>query len=393
MFSKAKKRTRKKTIRHITCGRAGRRVRKAAYMLIACGLGISILAPLAAAGYYQTTALDDTGIELLTSRVSFDTTDTADENGARPAAQIFSQTSDTAGLNSAAAETETADAVNAPEYDIGRLPALIIEGLPAMAMLHVIEDINNNCRRQSEAFTGGAHQSRQDYRGYYGNFNEQLAEEQSFEEIETSELPEAVPEGAIMRMSADINMRTGASMYAHAIMTLKEGQTVKVVEYVPDGWSVIRLGGESGYVLTDYLTDDLRHEVELLPWSDARNIIPAGAALQIIDVQTGITYNIQCSCKGKHADVEPLTRNDTDTMKEAFGGSWRWTPRPVWVLYDGRVFAASISGMPHSGSTIANNGMNGHNCLHFLRSRTHNGNIDHERNHQTAVMEAWNMSG
>jgi hypothetical protein len=45
--------------------------------------------------------------------------------------------------------------------------------------------------------------------------------------------------------------------------------------------------------------------------------------------------------------------------------------------------------MPHAGSTISGNGMNGHLCLHFYGSRTHNGNANYTRAMQEAVMEAF----
>jgi len=132
------------------------------------------------------------------------------------------------------------------------------------------------------------------------------------------------------------------------------------------------------------------HAVELLSWSYVRhNVIRNGQPLLITDVRTGMTYQVAAFSQGNHADVETITGEDTELMRQAFGGRWTWDPRPVWVTVNGRTIAASINGMPHAGSTNGNNGMNGHVCLHFYGSRTHSGSRAHERDHQRAVQEAF----
>jgi hypothetical protein len=47
--------------------------------------------------------------------------------------------------------------------------------------------------------------------------------------------------------------------------------------------------------------------------------------------------------------------------------------------------------MPHAGSTIADNGKNGHICLHFFESTPHNGNQSWRAEMQGAVMAAFNF--
>jgi len=127
-----------------------------------------------------------------------------------------------------------------------------------------------------------------------------------------------------------------------------------------------------------------------LQWWEARNtIIRTGVDLHITDVRTGITFWVRSFSNGNHADVEPITQEDTEALRRAYGGRWSWDTRPIWVAVDGRIFAASINGMPHGGSTNNNNGMNGHICIHFLNSRTHNGTRSHERDHQNSVQEAY----
>lgn len=132
--------------------------------------------------------------------------------------------------------------------------------------------------------------------------------------------------------------------------------------------------------------------VELVKWSTVRGILPTGVPLSIYDVRTGTTYRVQSFSNGNHADVEPCTKADTNTLKSLYGGSWSWNPRPVWVTFNGRTIAASIHGMPHGGQTIYDNGMDGQICLHFLGSSTHNGNSSYTQQHQNAVQEAWNAA-
>ena len=71
-----------------------------------------------------------------------------------------------------------------------------------------------------------------------------------------------------------------------------------------------------------------------------------------------------------HSDVEPLTTQDTDTMKQIFG-TWTWTPRPVVIFHNGMNIAASLSGMPHSFDNTPNNGVTGHFDLYLKNSIPH----------------------
>jgi hypothetical protein len=77
-----------------------------------------------------------------------------------------------------------------------------------------------------------------------------------------------------------------------------------------------------------------------------------------------------------HIDAEPLTPEDTQTMLGAYHGKWSWGRRPVPLNYEGRVFAAFMNGMPHGFSSIKDNGMPGHFCVHLFFSRNHgNGRV------------------
>ena len=148
----------------------------------------------------------------------------------------------------------------------------------------------------------------------------------------------------------------------------------------------------------------------LIPWDEAQKIFTNGTDATIIDIGTGIKFNIRRSYGYNHADCETLTYEDTQAMKKAFGGSWNWDRRPIVLVVNGRWLAASMAGMPHAGidnepalATVPNrsggfgagqnldvikgNDMNGHFDVHFLGSRTH-GTDKIDTLHQAAVKKA-----
>lgn len=121
--------------------------------------------------------------------------------------------------------------------------------------------------------------------------------------------------------------------------------------------------------------------------SNIRSIIPIGKVFTITDVSTGIAWQVKRSGGTNHADIQPLTAADTAAMKKAYGGSWSWNRRAVFVTVDGVNYAGSINGMPHGNGNITDNDFSGHHCLHFTNSRTHGTNkVDSD--HQNAIRKA-----
>jgi len=192
-----------------------------------------------------------------------------------------------------------------------------------------------------------------------------------------------------MRTTGGVRLRSGPSTEANIVTVIGEGVSVQVLEYNQTGWSKVSVSGHTGYIRSDLLTTGGRN-VELLEWSEARHLIRNGVPMQIVDVRTGITFNLVSFSRGRHADVEPPTRADTDAILRSRGGVWAWAPRPVWVTIGNRTIAASLNGMPHAGSTIATNGMNGHLCLHFAGTVTNNKSYQNDL--RNAVMEAYNAA-
>lgn len=114
-----------------------------------------------------------------------------------------------------------------------------------------------------------------------------------------------------------------------------------------------------------------------------QEIFPRGGVALITDIATGISWYEMRRGGSSHADVQPLTAQDTQAFKAAVG-SWSWERRAIWVTIDGVRYAASMNCMPHGEGAIKENGFPGHHCIHFLNSRTHGGdNLDPD--HQACV--------
>jgi len=208
----------------------------------------------------------------------------------------------------------------------------------------------------------------------------------------------------IYRTRVRLNLRRGPGTGYNLVKTTNPGQLVHVTDTRDGEWFAVEVNGQTGFMYAYFLekapeatTEDLdvtttlvNGTVERLAWSEARNVLTRGQAFTVVDVRTGITWQMASFSHGNHADSEPVTAADTAAMLRAWGGRWCWTPRPIHIHVNGRILAASVNGMPHAGSTIHNNNMRGHVCIHFYGSRTHNGNRSHERDHQNAVNEAFN---
>lgn len=134
------------------------------------------------------------------------------------------------------------------------------------------------------------------------------------------------------------------------------------------------------------------YKTETLTWFGNENRIPKGAVITVKDCYTGKTFRVKRWAGSNHLDGEPLTASDTATMKSVYGGSWSWKRRPILVMYNDHVYAASMNGMPHGTSTISNNNFAGHFCIHFTGSRTHESNkvdSDHQNAIKTALRYTW----
>ena len=130
-------------------------------------------------------------------------------------------------------------------------------------------------------------------------------------------------------------------------------------------------------------------------WNDeyyfgkSTGLFKVGAIATVTDVATGISYQVKRVGGYNHADVEPLTEYDTWKMFQMYNQQWSWSRRAVYVTVGGVTLAGSANGYPHPDDHIADNGMDGHTCIHFSGSMTH-GSEKVDPDHQKAVEQAAN---
>lgn len=130
------------------------------------------------------------------------------------------------------------------------------------------------------------------------------------------------------------------------------------------------------------------HYGTIVPWSEAKALLPRKSTFSIIDLEKGLKFRVQRRAGSRHADVQPLTKEDTKTMKQMYDNHWSWNRKAIIVVTDdNRKIAASMNGMPHGGDGIPDNGFSGHFCVHFLGSSTHK-SIHPDLMHQVMVYTA-----
>jgi hypothetical protein len=111
---------------------------------------------------------------------------------------------------------------------------------------------------------------------------------------------------------------------------------------------------------------------EFLSWEEVDRIFPKYSKATVIDFETGLQFRVQRRAGKYHADVQPLTAEDTAVMKMIYDGKWSWKRKAIIVQLDNeRRIAASMNGMPHGEGAIRGNKFNGHFCIHFRDSRIH----------------------
>jgi hypothetical protein len=129
-------------------------------------------------------------------------------------------------------------------------------------------------------------------------------------------------------------------------------------------------------------------------WTEVKDKqVKIGDVLRVQDFKTGQQFFVQVTYGTNHADVEAVTKKDTEIMKKVWGG-FSWERRSVLVYNGSKVIAASMTNMPHAGvdwapegktvsgrsggygtgynlDKVKGNGMNGVVDLHFKNSTRH----------------------
>ncbi len=121
-------------------------------------------------------------------------------------------------------------------------------------------------------------------------------------------------------------------------------------------------------------------------WSQVNKLLPVKSTARIYDLETGLSFMVQRRAGTYHADVQPLTEEDTAIMKDIFKDKWTWKRRAIIVQTGNIRIAASMNGMPHGQGALRNN-FPGHFCIHFYNSLTH-GSRSRDTAHHIMIAKA-----
>lgn len=192
--------------------------------------------------------------------------------------------------------------------------------------------------------------------------------------------------------ASNVRLRSETNLKASVLTTLRRGTKLTVLGEEGE-WYKVKYHNSTGYVFNEFVTFGETSQVEINGdvamldwWNGGQSLMTTGTIATITDISTGIQFQVRVLFGTYHADVEPLTADDTAKKKQIRGGQWSWSRRAIWVtLEDGRTFAASCNGMPHGRSSIKND-FPGHFCIHFLNSRIHGTNqVDAEHQKQIKI--------
>ncbi len=94
------------------------------------------------------------------------------------------------------------------------------------------------------------------------------------------------------------------------------------------------------------------HYSNLMNYNEALELFKEGMVASVYDIETGITYNVRRIEGGYQtiADVETVSKEDTQKLLSTTGGSWSIIRRAVIVTVGDKKIAASIAPFEHSGS-------------------------------------------
>lgn len=134
-------------------------------------------------------------------------------------------------------------------------------------------------------------------------------------------------------------------------------------------------------------------QVKWLMWYDEiKPTIKSGQTVLVYEPSSGSSFKLRLYSLGRHADSEPLTAEDTAIMKAAWGGSFSWDEKPVYVMLpSGTWCIASMHSMPHLSGSIKTNNFDGHLCVHFPRTLEETAVLDPKNGirHQKDIRKAW----
>lgn len=115
-------------------------------------------------------------------------------------------------------------------------------------------------------------------------------------------------------------------------------------------------------------------------------LVGRGKQVKVLDIKSGLSFQVTRLGGDLHMDVEPSTKGDTATFMKVVK-KMSWDRRPIVLIIDDKVYAASMNGMAHMPQRITNNNFPGHFCIHVRGSRCHESNYLCPK-HQGAITTA-----
>lgn len=198
-------------------------------------------------------------------------------------------------------------------------------------------------------------------------------------------------------------------LYADGIIGKQTYNALNLISADNRSMTAIELTPVSGSAIS-LLSQDSGKKVGSFDWyKEVRGLWERGENALVTDVDTGLSFTVKRTYGSNHADVEPLTRKDTEIIKKIWGG-FSWERRAVTVEIGDYIIAGSMTAMPHAGvdsvaankyvknrsagygygvnlDAVKNNGCSGVMDIHFKNSRTHTTNVV-QKVHQDMIKKA-----
>ena len=151
---------------------------------------------------------------------------------------------------------------------------------------------------------------------------------------------------------------------------------------------------------TEYKIDEstkieLLNQAKVVDWNSFDDIMSIGSRFIIVDYYTGTYFVCERHMGGLHADVEPIDKEATRSLKSLYRDRENWKHRPVLIVFEDKsVYCASSFIVGHAGRDdkkflemvdnrssgygmgenydfIKGNDLDGHICVHVLDCRNH----------------------
>lgn len=252
--------------------------------------------------------------------------------------------------------------------------------------------------------------------GYYGSITVNAVKK--FQKEHGLYVDGIIGKRTISALNCAITEKEKMAITNSIIYTVSDAASV-ATEEASESAEAILLNGDGGTAMTNGTealdlssADDkkIRKITGALDWfKEVRSLWNRGETAVVTDVITGKSFTVKRTYGTNHADVEPLTKADTEIIKKIWGG-FSWERRAVTVEFGNYIIAGSMTAMPHAGldsakanvyvknrsdgygyginlDSVKNNGANGVMDIHFKNSRTHTTNIV-QKIHQDMVSKA-----